>query len=775
MERSELIKSYEPLFNPRSVAVIGASSMPGKWGFIIPMNLILRGYPGRIYMVNHSEKRVLGCPAYKSVKDIKDDIDLVVVAVPAPAVSNVIRESGEKGIKNIVVISANFKETGPEGEKRERDLIDTAGEFGIRVIGPNCMGICSPKNKLYALGAPPGPPPGNISFISQSGNLGIQLLSWAERAELGISRFVSSGNEAVTKSHHLLEYLGADPETKVIIMYLEGISDGSRFLSVAREVSREKPIIVLKIGKSEAGARAARSHSGSVTGSRKVFEAAVKQAGIIEVSSTEEMVDMARSFGQLPYPKGNRVTLMTLGGGWGVVAADQCEARGLVLPDLSVETLKRINRFLPDFWSHANPVDLVGSLRRSSHFEAMKALIKDDNFDSMITLGALIGGETDRRRRYSTAWYIVKRLFLFYRLRIFHFLHNLIFRGLVRLSKEVKSTRNGQKQGTGSRAERFDPAEWRRGEWGTGVFAEKIHNLVEKSGKPIISVAGDSSNLSNYYKDFNLIAFGSPEKAVNVMVELVRYHNYLKSREKEEEVTIHPDTERARRIWDNAGGTFSEQKGKELLACYGIPTTNDRPAATAEEAVSAAEGIGYPVAVKIDSPEITHKTEADGIRLSLNDADAVKKAFAEVTVNARKYNPEANIRGVLVQEMVTGGTEVLIGSSRDPQFGPTIIFGLGGVFVEVLKDTSLRVVPLTRYDALKMVNEIRGVEILKGFRGSPPADIEALIDTILKVNRLIQDFRDEIEEMDINPLMVFPEGKGVKALDSLIIKRPTRK
>ncbi len=775
MENSELIKSYEPLFNPRSVAVVGASSMPGKWGFIIPMNLIIRGFPGKIYMVNYSEKRVLGCPAYKSVKDIKDDLDLVVIAVPAPSVSNVIRESGEKGVKNIVVISANFKETGPEGEKRERELIDTAGEFGIRIIGPNCMGICSPKNRLYALGAPIGPPPGNISFISQSGNLGIQLLAWAERASLGISRFVSSGNEAITKSYQFLEYLGADPETKVIIMYLEGISEGDRFLSVAREVSREKPIIVLKIGKSEAGARAARSHSGSVTGSREVFEAAAKQAGIIEVSSTEEMVDMARSFGQLPYPKGNRVTLMTLGGGWGVVAADQCASRGLVLPDLSDETLKRINRFLPDFWSHANPVDLVGSLRRSSHFKAMRALIEDNNFDSMITLGALIGGETDRRRRYSTAWYIVKRLFLFYRLRIFHFLHNLIFRGLVRLFKEVKSTRNGQKQGTGSKAERFDPAEWRRGEWGTGVFAEKIHNLMEKSGKPIISVAGDSSNLSNYYKDFNLIAFGTPEKAVNVMVELVRYSNYLKTREEDKEAVYHPNIEEARKIWDKAGETLSEHEGKELLACYGIPTTNDRPAATAEEAVSAAKTIGYPVVVKVDSSEIIHKTEADVVRLSLTDADAVKRAFAEVTANAREYNSKASIRGVLVQEMVTGGTEVLIGSSLDPQFGPTIIFGLGGVFVEALKDTSLRVVPLTRCDAREMIKDIRGVEILKGFRGSPPADIEALIDTILRANRLIQDFRDEIEEMDINPLIVFPEGKGVKALDSLIIKRPSGK
>ncbi|UCD85167.1 MAG: acetate--CoA ligase family protein [Deltaproteobacteria bacterium] len=772
MHNSELVKSYEPLFNPRSVAVVGASSMPGKWGFIIPMNLILRGYSGKVFMINHSEKTVLGSPAYKSVKDIEDDLDLVVVAVPAPVVSSVIRDCGEKGVKNVVVISANFRETGPEGEKRERELIDTAGEFGIRIIGPNCMGICSPKNKLFALGAPVGPPPGNISFISQSGNLGIQLLSWADRANLGISRFVSSGNEANTKSHHLMEYLGADPETKVIIMYLEGINEGERFLSVAREVIREKPIIALKIGKSEAGARAARSHSGSITGSRAVFEAAVKQAGIIEVTSTEEMIDMARSFGQLPYPKGNRVALMTLGGGWGVVSADQCEARGLALPQLSEETIKQINRFLPDFWSHSNPVDLVGSLRRSSHFKAMQALIEDDNFDGMITLGALLGGQTDRWSGYRTVAHIVKRVFLYYRHRVPLFLHNIIFRGLSRLSKEAKIARESYKQGIGSRSERLDPREF--GQWGPGIYAKKIQSFMEESGKPIISVASDAFDLSDFYKKYSLIAFGSPEKAVNVMVGLVRYSNYLKTRGKDEEAVFHPDTERARKIWDNAGETLSEHEGKELLACYGISTTNDRPAATADEAVSAAESIGYPVAVKIDSPEITHKTDADGIRLSLTDTDTVRKAFAEVTANAKKFNHDANIRGVLVQEMVSGGTEVLIGSSRDPQFGPTIVFGLGGVFVEVLKDTSLRVVPLTRHDALKMVHEIRGIEILKGFRGSPPADIEAIIDTILKVNRLIQDFRDEIEEMDINPLMVFPEGKGVKALDSLIIKRPSK-
>jgi len=771
LDNPELVKSYETLFSPRSVAVIGASSMPGKWGFILPINLMTRGYKGRIHLINHKASMVLGHPAHKSILDIEDEIDLVLVAVPAPAVPAVIRDCGEKKVKNAVIISANFKETGAEGEKLQQDLIEQAAEYNIRVIGPNCMGIACPKSSLFAMGSPTAPPAGKIAFVSQSGNLGIQLLGWAENAGMGISRFISSGNEAVTKSHQILEFYGADPDTEVIIMYLEGISDGEKFLDMAKKVSREKPIIAFKIGKTRAGAKAARSHSGSVAGSREIFEAAVKQAGIVEAKSTEELVDLARSMSELPMPKGKRVAVMTLGGGWGVVAADQCAERGLELPDLSEKTFNGINEFLPDFWSHNNPVDLVGSIRRANHHEAMRLLSEDDGFDSLIVLGSLMGGSFDKLHGLGIALRFIADLRRHVGPRAWLLIYQ-VAKGWRQLAKDAEAQRKAgrKKMDTASQQDRLDPKESK--DWGTKNFAKVVHKVMKTSGKPLLPVAIDASNLAEFYKRFKLVAFGVPEKAVNVLAGMTQYGEYLKALEAEDAAEADddftPDLTKAEEIWNGAGDVLGEREAKELLSCFGIDVVEERTAKTADEAVEAAKEIGYPVALKIDSPDILHKTEAGGIKLGLDGAEAVKAAFDDVVAGAAKHSPDAEVRGALVQRMAGAGAEVMIGATRDPHFGPVIVFGLGGIFVEALGDVSLRLPPLSRFDARAMIDEIKGKKLLQGFRGAPPANLDALAQTIHRTSLLIHHFRDRIEEMDINPLIAGEDG--ATAVDAMVVK-----
>jgi acetyltransferase len=759
------------MFSPRSVAVIGASSLPGKWGFILPINLMTRGYAGRLYLVNNRARSVLGHRTYNSILDVDDEIDLALVAVPAPSVPAVIRECGRKKIKNAVIISANFKETGEQGEKLQQDLIEQAAEYDIRVIGPNCMGICCPKSNLFAMGAPTAPPEGKIAFVSQSGNLGIQLLGWAENAGMGISRFISSGNEAVTKSHQILEFYGADPDTEVIIMYLEGISDGEKFLDMARKVSRTKPIIAFKIGKTEAGAKAARSHSGSVAGSREIFEAAVKQAGIIEARSTEELVDLARSMSELPMPKGKRVAVMTLGGGWGVVAADQCAERGLQLPELSEKTFNGINEFLPDFWSHNNPVDLVGSIRRANHHEAMRLLSEDDKFDSLIVLGSLMGGNFDKLHGVKMAFKFISSLFRNVGPRAWLLIYQ-VAKGWRQLAVDAEAARKAgrKKADTASQQDRLDPSESR--DWGTERFSEIVQEVIASSGKPLLPVAIDASSLAQFYKDYGLVAFGVPEKAVNVLAGMVQYAEYLKMLEAEDAVEqengFTPDLKRAEAVWKSAGPIISEHEAKQLLSCFGISVVPERPARTADEATAAAVEIGYPVAIKIDSPDILHKTEAGGVELNLRSDQDVKIAFDKIMAAASEYKPDADIKGVLVQKMAGAGAEVMIGATRDPHFGPAMVFGLGGIFVEALGDVSLRLPPLARFDARAMINEIRGRKMLEGFRGAPPADIDSLARTIFRAGLLVHHFRDRIEEMDINPLLAGPDG--ALALDAMIVK-----
>jgi len=769
----EICDSWEPVFNPRSVAVVGASNGIGKWGFIIPMNLVVGGYRGDLFMINPKESSVQGLPTLKKLSDIGGPVDLVVVTVPAKIAVGVVDEAADIGCKNIVMISSGFSEMGGEGVELERKLRERAFERGVRVIGPNTMGICSPPTDLFPLGSFTNPPSGNVAFISQSGNLGVQLLGWATRAGLGISRFIGSGNEAVTSCADILEFYGADPQTKVIIMYLEGIDDGASFLDVARKVTPHKPVIALKMGVTSEGAKAAASHSGAVSTPHRVYQAMVRQSGIIEASSTEEMVNLARTFGHLPIPKGRRVGIMTMGGGWGVVTTDWCAKEGLKLPQPSKATIETIDQVLPEFWSHGNPVDLVGVLQRSAHYQVLEALANDPNYDSIITLGSLTGFQYSRdsaiRAQRNKA---VRNILRRHKWNIWKF-NNALLRGLWQSFKGGAKKKDGKKGGRGkSQSGGINIREARN--WGDDVFAEEIKKLIRATGKPIVPVPFDPTTVPDIFKKLGLVSFPIPEDAVVAMSKLTGYHYFLERHraesERDEQFASMDDTALAiSSTFKNKSRVLSEHESKQILTHYGIDVTSEELASDEEAAVAAADRIGYPVVMKVDSPDIPHKSDAGCVVAGINSPDEVREAMKAIMENAKAYSNAARVDGVVVQEMVTGGTEVIVGVSSDPHYGRTIVFGLGGIFVEVLDDVSLRILPIGLPDAEHMIDEIKGRKVLDGVRGQKPRDIPALAETIRRIGELAWSLREDIAEMDVNPLVVFEEGKGVKALDALIV------
>jgi len=762
---------FTNMFEPESIAIIGASNVPGKWGFIMPINIVTGGYKGRMYYVNPREKYVQGQRAVPSVLDLPEPVDLMIVTVPASHVPGVMEQAGKKGVKSAVVISSGFSELGSEGRKLEDRLVGIANEAGILMAGPNTMGICSPPNKLYAIGAVVMPPAGHISALSQSGNLGVQILGWAERGGLGICRYICSGNEGQATCDLLLDYFGKDPMTKVILLYLEGIDYGERFFEVASRVSRTKPIIALKVGVTEQGSKAAASHSGAVATSYRVYQAMAKQAGIIEAQNTEELIDLARCFGSFPLPKGKRVGIMTLGGGWGVVTTDACAKEGLELPPLSSATMDRIDQILPKFWSHGNPVDMVGIVQRKAHFDILDALARDPNFDIIITLGSLLGVKIGRTSFFSRITKAMDSLVGFYGLKTPRFFWSIMkgYREALKESKKVSAVGKSEKSGG------INLKEGKA--WTDEAFATYINNTMKAWGKPIVPVAFDPSSVPELYKKYGIASFGIPEKAVMAVKKMAEYQVFLARRKEAEdqefyELATEDITKAGEYYLKNFSGALSEKESKKLLEIYGISVPNEKLAQSQDDAVSLAKEIGFPVAMKIDSPDILHKTEAKAVKLNLRDESEVRSAYQEIMKNVKAYKPDARISGMLISEMVSGGVEVMVGVSRDPIFGPVMVLALGGIFVEALEDVAMRLVPIRRLDAYQMIEELKAKRLLKGFRGKPAADIDQLVEIMLRVSRIAYDHRDRIVEMDLNPVMVLPKGKGAKALDALVILKP---
>lgn len=694
----------EAFFKPSSVAIVGASTSPGKLGYTVLANVIESGFKGNIYPINPKASQIQGCKAYASVMDLPEVPDLAVIVIPYMYVPNALRELGEKGTKAVVVISAGFREASVEGFEREEELIEIAAKYGQRVIGPNCLGIIdcfTPINATFAAGTPPS---GNISFMSQSGALQTAILDWSLASkDLGFSRFVSLGNKADVNENDLMLDWADDPETKVILAYIEGVPDGQAFIKVAREVSRKKPVLVLKSGVTESGSRAVSSHTGSLAGAEAAYDSAFYQGGVLRMDSLQDLFDGARAFANQPLLQGDRIAIVTNAGGPGILATDSLEHADMELAKLERETIRKLEEFLPDAASAVNPVDVLGDATSERYAPAIELVAADPNVDGIICIVT------------------------------------------PQAMTDIVETANA----VGKLSQRIDKPI-------LGVFMGEER---AKGGEDVLA----SYDVPNYK---------FPEQAARAFAAM-RDYNVARERPDPEMVEFDVDRDAVTEVFAKvrAEGRVSvgEAEAREVARAYGLRLPQSDIAATADEAVEIAGKIGYPVVLKIASPDILHKTDVGGVKVNLHSATDVRDAFDLIVYRANRHVPDARIWGCLVQEMVSmDGIEVLVGMSKDPQFGPLVTFGLGGILVEALKDVTFRVAPFGKQDADEMLDEIRAQALLAGVRGRPPADRKAMIDTLLRINQLVTDF-PEIVEMDINPLMVYEKGQGAITLDMRLV------
>jgi acetyltransferase len=692
------------LFKPRNVVVIGASREPGKVGHAVLRNIIESGFKGEVYPVNPRADKVLGLNAYKSVLEVPGDIDLAVIVIPAQAVLDVMEECGRKGVKYAVVISAGFKEIGGEGIEREGKLIEIARKYGVRVVGPNCLGIIDLHTPLNASFASIPETKGGIAFISQSGALLSAILDWAPKAGIGFSKIVSLGNKADLNEVDFLTYLGEDPETKVILLYLESIADGRRFIEVGSTVTRKKPVILLKGGITEAGAKAALSHTGSMAGGITALKAALRKAGIIQVSSVSELFDMAIAFNSQPIPAGSRVGIVTNAGGAGVVISDLLVSRGLKLAEPSRYTVDYLRSVLPPVASVYNPVDVIGDAKADRYGVAIEALLRDPNIDSLLVI----------------------------------------------LTPQVVT----------------EPEETAK------VIVELSRRYPSKPILAIFMGGGKVEKATRILIENNIPVYDMPERAVTAVLGLSNYRELreLLTKALEYVEVFDVDKEKALEIIEEVRRqgrrVLLEHEAKEIVRSYGIPVVPTKLAVSEDRAVEIARKLGYPVVVKISSPDIIHKSDIGGVITNLKSDDEVAEAFRTVISNARRYVPTASIYGATVQKMVPKGREVIIGATKDPVFGHLIMFGLGGIYIELFKDVSFRLAPLSIYEAKEMITETKAYTLLRGFRGEPPADINSIVNILLRVSKLVTDI-PQIVEIDINPLFVYEIG--AIAVDARII------
>jgi acetate---CoA ligase (ADP-forming) len=699
--------TLEAFFRPDAIAVIGASRDPAKLGHAVLKNIVDGGYGqhGAIYPINFKAREILGYPAYSSVLDVDGPIDLAIVVIPYPYVPQALKACGQKGIPAAVIISAGFREAGMEGVKRERELVSIAREHKIRLIGPNCLGIVdtvTPLNATFAAGAPPGGP---MAFASQSGGLGIAVLDWAQGGRLGLSKFVSLGNKADVDEVDLLRAWGKDDHTRVILIYAEELSNGQEFMQAAREVSRVKPIIAIKSGVTQSGARAVSSHTGSLAGSEEAYQAAFRQAGVIRADSLESLFDAALAFGYQPPLRGERIAILTNAGGPGILATDALERAGLTIARFELETIRALEKALPGAASAANPVDVLGDATPDRYGFALETVAADPNVDALLAVlvpQAVLDTEAVAKAIVSLACNLQKPLLA-------------CFMGEARMASAIA-----------------------------------------------LLAANDIPN------------YPFPRRAAGVFRAMADYQA-VRARDLPAFETFDVDRPATRAVLDKVRAegrvTVGDAEARAILEAYGLPIPQSEPAKTTDEAVALARQIGYPIVLKIASPDILHKTDVGGVKVGLRDGQEVRDAFELITYRAQRYLPDARLWGCLVQQMAPpGGIEVLIGMKRDRQFGPLVTFGLGGIYVEALRDVTFRIAPFSRQEARAMLGEIRARALLDGVRDQPPADKDTLVDALLRVGQLAQDF-PEIVELDINPLVVYPLGEGVTAIDMRLVLR----
>ncbi|MBW1961147.1 MAG: acetate--CoA ligase family protein [Deltaproteobacteria bacterium] len=707
---AEIIEQLKHVVSPKSVAIVGASSDFSKFTGRTVKYLLKHGYSGTFYPVNPKRKEIAGHRCYPSVKDLPEPVDTVFIQIPARFVPGVLEECIETGVKSAIIHSAGMGEENEEGKKRQDAIKFMAKEAGIRVVGPNCAGIANMWENIflspivcYELDTIPK---GRIGLISQSGGLTGAYVARAAARGIGFSHVISTGNEMDLEMCDYIEYLLHDSRTDVVAVFLEALRNGKRFLEIAESATEAgKPIIVLKVGRTRAGARTAASHTGALTGSDFIYNAVFRQKGIIRVEMMEDLFEVSSLFCKVTPPGGNRVGVVTTTGGGAALMVEAGAQSGLDFPMPSDTAVKAASEFLPSFAAKSNPMDVTMAGAGGGFKEGLRVMLDDSSFDMVV--------------------------------------------GVV---------------GTSSQ---FAPE----------LGVKPILEVYKDTTKPLVAFCNPNAEEALRLFEANGIpSFRTPEACGRALGYLVTYGKYLEKRKKTtaraELPALKESNQRlVRSILDRPAGILNEYDSKQILSAYGIPITREAVAKDEEEAKTIAQKIGYPVALKVLSSDIPHKTEAGVIKLSIESEKHLEEGFAEVLANAKAFKTDANVEGVLVQQMAkesTGALEAIVGIYRDETFGPALMFGLGGVFVEVFKDVAHRIVPISELDAWEMILETKGAVLMSGYRGKEKMDIQAVVLTLQKVGKLLEDFGDRILELDINPLIVYPEGKGSIAVDALI-------
>ncbi len=695
-------------FSPRTVAVIGATEKSGRVGRTLFWNLIAHPFGGAVFPVNPTRSQVLGVKAYPKIKEVPEPVDLAVIVTPARTVPGVVAECVEAGVKGAIVISAGFKEQGSVGAELERQMLAEARRGNLRIIGPNCLGVMSPPSGLNATFAAAMARPGTIGFISQSGALLTALLDWSLRAMIGFSAFISIGGMADVGWGDLIDYLGDDPATRSIILYMESIGDARAFLSAAREVALSKPIIIIKAGRTEAAARAAASHTGSLAGSDDVLSAAFRRCGVLRVRSIGDLFAMADVLSKQPRPKGPRLTILTNAGGPGVLATDALITEGGELAPLAPETVQSLNEILPGEWSHGNPIDVLGDASAELYSQAVAIAARDPNTDGLLTIltPQAMTDPTQTAERLKPLAHLE--------------------------SKPILAS------------------------WMGATQVAAGEDILTRAGIPTFPYPDTAARVFQYMWQYSYNLRGlyeTPELRVALDMAAGSEVAQMISAARKSGRTV-----------------LTEVESKQVLAAYGIPTVATRIAPEEDAAVAAAEAIGYPVVVKLYSKTITHKTEVGGVRLNLHDERAVREAYRAIQASVQARAGREHFQGVTVQPMVhREGYELIIGSNLDPQFGPVVLFGAGGQLVEVFQDRALALPPLNTTLAKRMMEQTRIFRALQGVRGRRPVDLGALAELLVRFSNLVIEQR-AIREIDINPLLASSEG--LTALDARLILHP---
>jgi acyl-CoA synthetase (NDP forming) len=701
----------ERFFNPRAIAIIGASqdlnSISGQ-----PLKFLKsHGYQGRLYPVNPRYEEVAGEKCYPALAAVPEVPDLVLILVNAARVADMLRECGVKGVPYVIIFTSGFSEMGGEGVRLQRQLTHIAQDAGIGVIGPNCQGMINVADGVFAgFGSVFNADyePGAVSMVSQSGGFGFSVMNLSSKdGGLPFRQMVTTGNEIGVSTLDFINYFIDDPKTRLIVGYIEGLKDAGRLLETGnRALDAGKPVLMWKVGNTEQGQLAARSHTANLGGEMALYRAAFRQSGIIQVEDIQDVADYGRAFACGRLPRGNRLAIITISGGAGILMTDECIARGMQLPKLAPETGEKLRGFVPAYGSLLNPVDVTAAIFNNTELIglALQAIVDDPNVDCVAMINASLQGELAAK----VAAQIVT--------------------GASRTDKPV-------------------------------FICWSARDEVA----PEAYAALDAARIPRYK---------SPVRCGRALAVLSWYAEAQRKRERrKEEKALALSSAAARQTLAGRAADVAEHVAKRILVDYGIPVTREALAERKDEALAIARSIGYPVALKVQSPDIPHKTEARAVRLDIATDGELAAAYDEVRTNARAYRKDAKIEGVLVQEMARGGVETILGVTNDPLFGPAVMFGLGGIFAEVLKDVSFRLAPVTASVAREMVEELAGYPVLAGARGRPRADLGALVETIVRLSALAVDLKDHIAELDINPLFVFAEGKGVKAADALIRTR----